>query len=363
MAKRHSAVCYVFRDGGFSPVEDAKPFPNGLGLDLFVYKGHFYEGKSGLRLCSICGESELLNMIGRNGGPARLEKQIADSIEKNGLSPRYTRPEETKKQVFPKVKDEDTVLAKDLSGKKHYFYRFHNEDGIELFTMKKNDEFFATVYVPCEGYMVGIDQKHRLEEILKWLPTLEGGIKGEIEKRFNESLEYPGRWADFGYASLLGRVDEAEAHNAPIREERERRSQQEKTARAERERAEEIQRGEEYHQAIAKAEQDILSGGQVLNTDIQGKSLVMQLFREHEIAVPLKTQGWIIKSLYSIYYSQTGDFWNYRYSGNDSAVFRGLMIQLIEAVKTKEQFAAADQCAGGDFNDFQPDAEDMEMER
>ena len=33
----------------------------------------------------------------------------------------------------------------------------------------------------------------------------------------------------------------------------------------------------------------------MINREINGKSLIMQLFREHEIPVPLKTQGWIIK--------------------------------------------------------------------
>ena len=58
-------------------------------------------------------------------------------------------------------------------GNKHYYYRFYNENGIELYTMEKKREFFQTVYIPCDGFMVGIDQRHRLEEVLKWLPTLE----------------------------------------------------------------------------------------------------------------------------------------------------------------------------------------------
>lgn len=338
MAKRHSAVCYVFRDGEFSPVEDAKPFPNGLGLDLFVYKGQFYEGKSGLRLCSVCGESELLNMIGRNGGPARLEKQIADSVEKNGLSPRYTRPEETKKQVFPKVKDENTVLAKDLSGKKHYFYRFHNEDGIELFTMKKNDEFFATVYVPCEGYMVGIDQKHRLEEILKWLPTLEGGIKGEVELRFDECMKDPHKWADPGFATLLGRTEEAKAHNAPILEERQRKSAEEAAAREEQEQQKRQERIDRRRQAIRQAEQDIMDGKEVIDEDGEGNSLLLQLFREHQIEVPLRTQGWIARSLYSVQYSPQADTWQCDYYGYGSTKISQLLPKLSAAIQTRRQY-------------------------
>ena len=69
------------------------------------------------------------------------------------------------------------MFAKNLMGNKHYYYRFYNENGIELYTMEKKREFFQTIYVPCDGFMVGIDQRHRLEEILKWLPTLKQGIR------------------------------------------------------------------------------------------------------------------------------------------------------------------------------------------
>lgn len=58
-----------------------------------------------------------------------------------------------------------------------------------------------------------------------------------------------------------------------------------------------------YTSAIREAEQNILAGKEVVNQDINGKSLIMQLFREHGISVPLKTQGWIINTLHSIRYS------------------------------------------------------------
>ena len=88
------------------------------------------------------------------------------------------------------------MFAKDLMGNKHYYYRFYNENGIELYTMEKKREVFQTVFIPCEGFMVGIDQRHRLEEILKWLPTLEHGIRGEIERVFNE---------EYGRSEAVGR--------------------------------------------------------------------------------------------------------------------------------------------------------------
>ena len=47
-------------------------------------------------------------------------------------------------------------------------------------------------------------------------------IRGEIERVFNQSMEAPDRWADLGFANLLGRYEEAKAHNAPIAAERQR---------------------------------------------------------------------------------------------------------------------------------------------
>lgn len=51
----------------------------------------------------------------------------------------------------------------------------------------------------------------------------------------------------------------------------------------------------------------------MVNREVNGKALIMQLFREHEIPVPLKTQGWIINALHSIRYSPESGQWDYRY--------------------------------------------------
>ena len=53
MSEKHSAVCYIFREGAFSPVREAKPFHNDFGLDLFQYKGAVYEGRTGLQFCPL----------------------------------------------------------------------------------------------------------------------------------------------------------------------------------------------------------------------------------------------------------------------------------------------------------------------
>ena len=41
--EKHSSVCYIFREGAFSPVREAKPFRNDFGLDLFLSLIHISE--------------------------------------------------------------------------------------------------------------------------------------------------------------------------------------------------------------------------------------------------------------------------------------------------------------------------------
>ena len=135
MNETHSAVCYIFREGAFSPVREAKSFQNEFGLDLFQYKGAIYEGRTGLCLCNLQQSQDLSGFMERHGGLESIEKQITNSLGRTGLSPRYTRPNEKKKDIFPpKERDENRVFSKDLMGKRHYYYRFYNENGIELYT-------------------------------------------------------------------------------------------------------------------------------------------------------------------------------------------------------------------------------------
>lgn len=353
LTAKHSNVFYVYKgETGFEAVEKATGCKNGFGLDLFRYKGNVYEGRSGLRFIT---EAELFNLdfkIKSVGGIEKVNERIEQQIAKTGESPRYTRPDERKKDIFPPDPEkENTVFAKDGYGKKHYYHRFYNENGIELFTLQNAKEFNRTVFVQCEGYMLSIDQYHRFEEVLKWLGGLENGVKGEVERLFNESMANPSRWADPCFANILGRTDEAKAHNQPIREAREREYQQRDAEREAQRIAGEQAAKAEYEQALKSAESKILSRDKVINDDVQGKSLIMQLFREHEIAVPLKTQGWIINSLCDIYYNENRESWSYHYTGNNSTVFRNYLSRLVSAVQTKQQFEEMNPGDNGPYYD------------
>jgi hypothetical protein len=158
----------------------------------------------------------------------------------------------------------------------------------------------------------------------------------------------PRNLVDLGFANILGRADEAKAHNAPIIEAREQENRRRDAEREQENRrrdaeyeagrvAEEQAAKAEYEQAIRTAEDNLLSKKEVRNSDVLGdKSLIMQLFREHKISVPLKTQGWIIKSLLAVFYNENRDCWSYRYNGNQSTVFFDYFDKLLASIKAKQ---------------------------
>ena len=101
MGEKHSAVGYLFREGAFLPAQETKPVRNEFGLDLFQHRGSVYEGKTGLQFCSLQQAEDLAGFVEKHGGIEKVQKLIADSLERTGLSPRYTRPDEKKKDIFP----------------------------------------------------------------------------------------------------------------------------------------------------------------------------------------------------------------------------------------------------------------------
>lgn len=205
MSEKHSAVCCIFREGAFSPMRGAKPSHNDFGLNLFRCGGVVYEDRTGLQFCPLKQAEDIVSVIGKHGGLEKIQKLITDDLGRTGLSPRYTRSNRKKKDIFPlKERDENRVSAKDLIGNKHYYYRFYNEGGIELYTIEKKWKFFQATCVPYDDFIADIDQRRRLGEILKWLSTLEHDIRDEIERVFNESMGGPKRWADLGFTDLLG---------------------------------------------------------------------------------------------------------------------------------------------------------------
>ena len=60
-----------------------------------------------------------------------------------------------------------------------------------------------------------VAQKMELENRVTELKILRGAWSNEQLALEHKVMEAPDRWADLGFANLLGRYEEAKAHNAP----------------------------------------------------------------------------------------------------------------------------------------------------
>ncbi|GHV17133.1 hypothetical protein FACS189425_02740 [Clostridia bacterium] len=152
---------------------------------------------------------------------------------------------------------------------------------------------------------------------------------------FEKQLAEPAEWVDYTAAALLNRIEEAEAHNAPVKAMREARSQAEREARIEREKqlaAEKLAIFDARVDEIAKA---IESGGSISVAydagAYEGKNPVLELFRLYNVALPLRTQGWANNRLAEI----KGDSYSFytRNGGKASSAFMDSYQRLKRAVK------------------------------
>ena len=69
----------------FVEIRRARNMKNDLGLDLVTYDGMVHEGKSGQTVC----KRQFFKQVIEKYGAGLIEELVKESIEKNGLSPRY----------------------------------------------------------------------------------------------------------------------------------------------------------------------------------------------------------------------------------------------------------------------------------
>ena len=100
----------------------------------------------------------------------------------------------------------------------------------------------------------------------------------------------------------------------------------------------------ELEKLIADTEQQILNNEKIINKTITvlnknnefvDTSLLLYLFKQNNIDVPLKTQGWVNNSLYSIQNQEGLNKYTYSYQGRNSTVIRNYILELIETIKNK----------------------------
>jgi len=100
------ALCWGERDENgnrqiyFKPVESARSFTNPLGLDLVKFDGKISEGKTGMTLNPYHTKLDDFVKWANEFGVEKIQSLIDDAVEKYGISPRYTRPNEKRADVF-----------------------------------------------------------------------------------------------------------------------------------------------------------------------------------------------------------------------------------------------------------------------
>lgn len=140
---------------------------------------------------------------------------------------------------------------------------------------------------------------------------------------------------DIELCFILGEAELAK-HYAEYREkkiaEREEERKAEQAEREAREREEEAKRLAEMEKAILDAEHEIKTKGTFYNEEIDDSTIVLRLFKKYGINVPLKTQGWINKSLARIWYRNGKISYSYYKSSKDSTVFYKYLKELEEKI-------------------------------
>lgn len=358
---KHSNVFYKRnKDGQYEAVKDAKTVRNKAGIDLFRVGFTVHEGKTGL-IIDFSDNMEQVKMF-----VAKLETDathrercltvIEDEVKKKGLTPRYTRPDEKYDTLFPKPEKKD-ILAPGLDGKKHYFSEVHNQDGIALYTMKnRRQDPWTALYLLYEGHMLNVGNLSDLDRLVGEYKLGVPDYRQSMTERLEEALANPDKWANLYFAKFLGRLEEAQAHNQPIREAREQERQVERLERERQEQEQRLQEQREYEAAILKAEQTIMNKQELVDDDVRGTSLILQVFRENGVELPLKTQGWVKSSLHSIYHNEQQDYWSYKYTGRPSTVIHDYIEKLVAAVQSRH----GQMAVPGDDAQLE-DEEDMEL--
>jgi hypothetical protein len=328
--------------------QDAKIYKNTYGLDLFRIEKNISEGKSGFKICDI----DKLDSIVQQYGIDKINQIIQQHIDKYGLSPRYTRPDETKKEVFhieEQSKQDKGIIAMDCYKNRHRYMSVYNENGIEFFVEQRNkDEFNATLFICVNGYMVGIEQKHRLEEAIKRMNEIneQGGIIQFITDKINQAFADPKRWVDEGMAIILDREEEAKEHNKTIRVIREQEREEEDQKRKAEHKAEVDAVSQKAKEQIKKAVNIIKNGGKLPNAEIKicygdtiyecnTYSIINHLATLYNVNIPIKVKGWINGSLTAVEI-ENGEAVRYWRNGNPSTTFFQYMNDLIFAVQNKE---------------------------
>ncbi|MDR1668912.1 MAG: ssDNA-binding domain-containing protein [Oscillospiraceae bacterium] len=205
----------------------------------------------------------------------------------------------------------------------------------EMFSREMGTPPYATNYLylmSASGYLVQLGESERLKDLTE--QRIDAFIL-DAATRLDRQLAEPTEWADFAAAAILNRINDAEAHNVPVREMREAERQAEREAQQESDRRLAIEKEQILNARIDEIAKAVETGKRINVAydagEHRGKNPVLELFKLYGVEIPLRTQGWVNSRLATI----DGDSYSYykQNSSKPSSVFMECLHKLRLAVK------------------------------
>jgi hypothetical protein len=128
----------------------------------------------------------------------------------------------------------------------------------------------------------------------------------DAARNVEESLNAPDQWTDYNSTAIADRPDEADAHNAPIREARAARYEEAAAARSEAREREARAREESFNGAVDEIGGALIRGERADIPRGFDKNPLLALFDLYEINVPLRTKGWITRHVRAVQLEEGG---------------------------------------------------------
>ena len=130
----------------------------------------------------------------------------------------------------------------------------------------------------------------------------------QAKEACEKALQDPETWVDFNHAAIANRLDEAEAHNQPVRESREAARTQKAQERQAQEEAESAAFEEQFNFSVDKIAQGLVNGERVdiVRDRYVDKNPLFALLDRHGVELPLATKGWVNRNLKSVQMENDG---------------------------------------------------------
>lgn len=131
-------------------------------------------------------------------------------------------------------------------------------------------------------------------------------IFDESVERYIDARDAGGKIADFYGAAVLGETERCREISDALREKRKAEEAERREEARKKQEAEDAERKQQEQDAIMEAERVLKNGGK-----ITGGEMIVKIADKHGIIIPIRTRGWILKSLAE--FNVDGSSMSYRY--------------------------------------------------